>query len=103
MNFFSLSAFKHLKKQIKVDKLETGLGGFFSNFCGLLRISEHYKAENSIISLHTAKLSNAWFSAERRTPGDARGERPAHSGTKCLKPARNKFTSVCYIMVSRVF
>ena len=45
---------KCLKKQIKVDKLETGLGGFFSNFCGLLRtLQTFYKAENSTILLHT--------------------------------------------------
>ena len=25
------------------------------------------------------------------------------SGTKCLKPARNRFTSVCYIVISRFF
>ena len=89
-----LSAFKHLKKQIKVDKLETGLGGFFSNFCGLLRISEHYKAENSIISLHTAKLSNAWFSAERRTPGDARGERTKERRISAALPKMNRLLYV---------
>ena len=28
---------------------------------------------------------------------------PAHSGTKCLKPARNRFISVRYIIISRFF
>ena len=26
-----------------------------------------------------------------------------HSGTKCLKPARNRFISVCYIVISQLF
>ena len=28
---------------------------------------------------------------------------PAHSGTKCLRPARNSFTSVFYTVISRFF
>ena len=28
-------------------------------------------------------------------------DQASHSGTKCLKPARNRFTSICYIVISR--
>ena len=28
-------------------------------------------------------------------------DQASHSGTKCVKPARNRFTSICYIVISR--
>jgi hypothetical protein len=55
---------------------------------------------DDIPSASTTK-ENSPNSSPRATLAPSSGGDAPHSGTKCLKPARNRFTSVFYIVISR--
>ena len=59
-------------------------------------------ATADIPSASTTK-ENSPNSSPRATLAPSSGGDAPHSGTKCLKPARNRFTSICHIVISRFF
>ena len=59
-------------------------------------------ATADIPSASTTK-ENSPNSSPRATLAPSSGGDAPHSGTKCLKPARNRFISVCYIVISQLF
>ena len=66
--------------------------------------SLHQQPQHGIHGLHGLhRLPHQHQQHQRPTASTLTAEAAPHSGTKCLKPAGNRFTSVCHIMISPFF